>query len=97
MGFKNMVTLDLQTDRQRTQEFCSLPGPLLTLRAHSPSPLALQASAQQKLHDAVLIYIQVKDSTDGVKDPVAMEIEPGQGRGSLVMQLAEEAEVRVTQ
>lgn len=35
--------------------------------------------------DASLIYIQVKDSTDGVKDPVAMETELGQDGGSLVM------------
>ncbi|KAG7216946.1 hypothetical protein INR49_001600, partial [Caranx melampygus] len=45
--------------------------------------------------DASLIYIQVKVSTDGVKDPVAMVTELGQTGGRPVMQRAGEPQAQI--
>lgn len=56
---------------------------------HSPVLLVqLQHSGSFQpigFREASLIYIQVKDSTDGVKDPVAMVMEPGQDSYSLAV------------
>ncbi|XP_078027343.1 uncharacterized protein LOC144464418 [Epinephelus lanceolatus] len=71
------------------------PHPITTATVTPPLRLRHSSSSQPiGSLDASLIYIQVKDSTDGVKDPVAMVTRLGQDSGSLVMQLAGEQTTR---